>query len=203
MFFVSVIEFGLLLEIEGVQVVDYLIECGLYMVYVIIFVDDFVQCVVDVFKVELFVCGGQVVMQCSLFISGVNFGDIIVGMSIVVDNLDVVVFISMWLEQVCLLLLQLCIWWIILLVFVILYIYVGSDDVGDDCDLEGVEFCDVLWLFDVQLGLLLYVGMVVLLFVVIGSVVCLFVFGMDVWNFVLYLEWLCDYFGSYLFGVIG
>ncbi|MGN6382182.1 MAG: penicillin-binding protein activator [Dyella sp.] len=199
----SVTEFGLLPETEGAQAADHLIERGLHTAYVIISADDFAQRAADAFKAELLARGGQVVMQRSLPTSGVNFGDTIAGMNIAADNPDAAVFISMRPEQARLLLPQLRIRRITLPVFATSHIYAGSDDAGDDRDLEGVEFCDAPWLFDAQPGLPPHAGMAALLPAATGSAARLFAFGMDAWNLAPYLEWLRDHPGSYLPGATG
>lgn len=199
----NVTEFGLLPETEGAQAADHLIERGLHTAYVIISRDDFAQRAADAFKAELIARGGQVAAQASLPPSGVNFGDTIAGMDIAADNPDAAVFISMRPEQARLLVPQLRIKRITLPVFATSHIYAGSDDAGDDRDLDGVEFCDAPWLFDAQPGLPPHAGMAALLPAASGNAARLFAFGMDAWNLAPYLEWLRDHPGSYLPGATG
>lgn len=199
----SVTEFGLLPETEGAQAADHLIERGLHTAYVIISADDFAQRAADAFKAELLARGGQVVMQRGLPTSGVNFGDTIAGMNIAADNPGAAVFISMRPEQARLLLPQLRIRRITLPVFATSHIYAGSDDAGDDRDLEGVEFCDAPWLFDAQPGLPPHAGMAALLPAATGSAARLFAFGMDAYALIPYLGWMRAHPDSYVPGASG
>ena len=199
----NVTEFGLLPETEGAQAADHLIERGLHTAYVIISSDDFAQRAAGAFKAELLSRGGQVVTQATLAAGAINYASTIGGMNIPAEQPDAAVFISMRPEQARLLLPQLRIAHVTLPVFGTSHIYAGSDDAGDDRDLEGVEFCDAPWLFDAQPGLPPHAGIAALLPAASGRAARLFAFGMDAWNLVPYLEWLRDHPGSYLPGATG
>lgn len=199
----SVTEFGLLPETEGAQAADHLIERGLHSAYVIVSAQDFAQRAAAAFKAELVARGGQVVTQASLAVGAINFTQTIAGMNIPATQPDAAIFISMRPEQARLLLPQLRVAHITLPVFGTSHIYGGTDDAGDDRDLEGVEFCDAPWLFDAQPGLPPHAGIAALLPAASGSAARLFAFGMDAWNLVPYLGWLRDHPGSYLPGATG
>lgn len=199
----SLTEFGLLPETEGAQAADHLIERGLHTAYVITSSDDFAQRAADAFKAELLSRGGQVAGRASLASGSINYAATIGALHVGSDSIGASVFISMRPEQARLLLPQLRIAGITLPVFATSHVYAGSDDAGDDRDLEGVEFCDAPWLFDAQPGLPSHAGIATLLPAASGSSARLFAFGMDAWNLVPYLEWLRDHPGSYLPGATG
>ncbi|MBU6247264.1 MAG: penicillin-binding protein activator [Xanthomonadaceae bacterium] len=199
----SVTEFGLLPETEGAQAADHLIERGLRSAYVIVSSQDFAQRAAAAFKAELVARGGQVVTQATLAAGAINFTQTIAGMNMPAAQADTAIFISMRPEQARLLLPQLRVAHITLPVFGTSHIYGGTDDAGDDRDLEGVEFCDAPWLFDAQPGLPPHAGIAALLPAARGSAARLFAFGMDAWNLTPYLGWLRDHPGSYLPGATG
>ena len=116
---------------------------------------------------------------------------------------DTGIFISMRPEQARLLLPQMQIAHIGLPVFGTSHIYAGADDAAADRDLDGVEFCDAPWLFDVQPGLPNHDAIATQLPAARGTSARLFAFGMDAWNLVPYLDWLRDHPGSYLPGASG
>lgn len=199
----NVTEFGLLPETEGAQAADHLVERGLRSAYVIVSSRDFAQRAAAAFKAELVARGGQVVTQATLAAGAINFTRTIAGMNIPATQPDTAIFISMRPEQARLLLPQLRVAHITLPVFGTSHIYGGTDDAGDDRDLEGVEFCDAPWLFDAQPGLPPHAGIAALLPAASGSAARLFAFGMDAWNLVPYLGWLREHPGSYLPGATG
>lgn len=199
----NVSEFGLLPETEGAQVADHMIERGLRNAYVIISTDDFAQRAADAFKAELISRGGQVLAMATLSNGAVNFASAISGLNIDASKTDAGVFISMRPEQARLLAPQLQVAHITLPVFATSHIYSGTDDAGDDRDLEGIEFCDAPWLFDAQPGLPSHANIASLLPEASGTAARLFAFGMDAWNLSPYLAWLRDHPGSYLPGATG
>jgi outer membrane PBP1 activator LpoA protein len=113
------------------------------------------------------------------------------------------IFISMRPQQARLLLPQLQIAQVNLPIFATSHVYGGSDDVGANRDLDGLEFCDAPWLFDAQPGLPNRSDIAARLPAARGSAARLFAFGMDAWNLVPYLEWLRSHPGSYLPGASG
>jgi len=83
------------------------------------------------------------------------------------------------------------------------HIYAGTDDASANRDLEGVEFCDAPWLFDVQPGLPNHGDIAAQLPAARGALARLFAFGMDAWNLAPYVDWLRAHPGSYLPGASG
>ena len=218
-------EFGLLPETEGAQAADHMAERGLLRAYVLVSSDDFAQRAASAFKAELISRGGQVIDNAALPAGATSYADIISGMQMPKATAapaattsaadgpaaaaatgatnDTGIFISMRPAQARLLLPQLHIAQIDLPVFATSHIYAGGDDVADDRDLDGVEFCDAPWLFDAQPGLPNRAGIAARLPAARDGAARLFAFGMDAWNLVPYLDWLRAHPGSYMPGATG
>ncbi len=205
----GVSEFGLLPETEGAQAADHMAEGGITTAYVIASSDDFAQRASKAFKAEIEARGGKVAGMANLAGSGVNYASTISGLGMPTDSGDASstnnsgVFISMRPQQARLLLPQLKLARINLPVFGTSHIYGGVDDAGANRDLEGVEFCDAPWLFDVQPGLPNHSDIASQLPSARGTSARLFAFGMDAWNLAPYVDWLRAHPGSYLPGASG
>jgi hypothetical protein len=218
-------EFGLLPETEGAQAADHMAERGLLRAYVLVSGDDFAQRAASAFKAELISRGGEVIDNAVLPTGATSYANIIGGMqmpkataapAVATSTADgsaataatgatsnAGIFISMRPAQARLLLPQLHIAQIDLPVFATSHIYAGNDDVADDRDLDGVEFCDAPWLFDAQPGLPDRAGIAARLPAARDGAARLFAFGMDAWNLVPYLDWLRAHPGSYMPGATG
>ena len=207
----GVSEFGLLPETEGAQAADHLAEGGILTAYVVTSNDDFAQRAAKSFKAELEARGGKVAGMATLAGSGVNYANTIGGLGLPTDTGDVAgaapngsaIFISMRPQQARLLLPQLRLAHVTLPVVGTSHIYAGVDDASANRDLEGVEFCDAPWLFDVQPGLPNHGDIAAQLPAARGTSARLFAFGMDAWNLAPYLDWLRAHPGSYLPGASG
>ena len=205
----GVSEFGLLPETEGAQAADHMAEGGLLNAYVIVSNDDFAQRAAKAFRAELESRGGKVAGMGNLAGSGVNYASTISGLGMPTDtgdagaNNNTAIFISMRPQQARLLLPQLKLARVNLPVIGTSHIYAGTDDAGANRDLEGVEFCDAPWLFDVQPGLPNRSDIAAQLPSARGTSARLFAFGMDAWNLAPYLDWLRAHPGSYLPGASG
>ena len=218
-------EFALRPETEGAQVADHMVERGITRAYVIVSDDDFAQRAAAAFKAELEARGGQVAGHAQITGGSVNYRSAIDGLDLadsaaapavaapapagtagapaVAGIGGAGIFISMHPEQARLLLPQLRVARVALPVFATSHIYGGSDDPGDDNDLDGVEFCDAPWLFDAQTGLPRHGDIAALLPTARGGAARLFAFGMDAWNLVPYIDWMREHPGSYLPGASG
>ena len=223
-------EFALRPETEGAQAADHMIERGLGRAYVATSDDDFARRAGDAFKAEFEARGGHVAGQTQVAGGSVNYRDAIAALGIHDEasppapasapatagtsaaapavappgaGAGAGIFISMRPEQARLLLPQLRVARIDLPVFATSHVYGGSDDPGDDNDLDGVEFCDAPWLFDAQAGLPRHGDLADLLPEVRGGAARLFAFGMDAWNLVPYIDWMRAHPGSYLPGASG
>lgn len=219
----GVSEFALRPETEGAQVADHMVEHGITRAYVIISGDDFAQRAAGAFKAELVARGGQVAGSARITSGNVNYREAISGLGMTDSSAAPTpapagttnaptaatglggtgIFISMHPEQARLLLPQLRVARITLPVFATSHIYGGSDDPGDDNDLNGVAFCDAPWLFDAQTGLPRHGDIAALLPAARGGAARLFAFGMDAWNLVPYIGWMREHPGSYLPGASG
>ncbi|WP_114238835.1 penicillin-binding protein activator [Dyella sp. C9] len=205
----GVSEFGLLPETEGAQAADHLAENGILTAYVLLSNDDFAQRAGKAFKAEMEARGGKVAGMGNLAGSGVNYASAISGLGMPTDSGDTStpstsgIFISMRPQQARLLLPQLKLARVNLPVYGTSHIYAGVDDAGANRDLEGVEFCDAPWLFDVQPGLPNHGDIAAQLPSARGTSARLFAFGMDAWNLAPYLDWLRAHPGSYLPGASG
>lgn len=204
----GVSEFGLLPETEGAQAADHMADNGVVNAFVIVSSDDFAQRAAKSFKAELEARGGKVAGMGNLG-SGVNFASTITGLGMPTDsgdagaNKDTAIFISMRPQQARLLLPQLKLAKINLQAYGTSHIYAGVDDASANRDLEGVEFCDSPWLFDVQPGLPNHGDIAGQLPAARGTSARLFAFGMDAWNLAPYVDWLRAHPGSYLPGASG
>lgn len=206
----GVSEFGLLPETEGAQAADHMTEGGILTAYVIASNDDFAQRAAKSFKAELEAHGGKVAGMGTLA-GSVNFASTIGGLGLPTDTGDVAaatpggsaIFISMRPQQARLLLPQLRLAHVTLPVIGTSHIYAGTDDPSANRDLEGVEFCDAPWLFDVQPGLPNHGDIASQLPAARGTSARLFAFGMDAWNLAPYVDWLRAHPGSYLPGASG
>ena len=218
-------EFGLLPETEGAQVADHMAERGLLRAYVLVSSDDFAQRAASAFKAELLSRGGEVIDMAVLPAGSTGFADKISAMhlpegtatpapaaSATDDPATSVgigatgnagIFISMRPTQARMLMPQLRIAQITLPVFATSHVYAGSDDVANNRDLDGVEFCDAPWLFDAQPGLPDRASIATKLPAARDGAARLFAFGMDAWNLVPYLDWLRAHPGSYMPGATG
>lgn len=218
-------EFGLLPETEGAQAADHMAERGLLRAYVFVSSDDFAQRAASAFKAELISRGGAVIDMAVLPTGATSYADSISGMQMpkaiaapapaasTADGSagsegtaapgDAGIFISMRPTQARLLLPQLRIAQVSLPVFATSHVYAGSDDVADNRDLDGVEFCDAPWLFDAQPGLPDRAAIAAQLPAARDGAARLFAFGMDAWNLVPYLDWLRAHPGSYMPGATG
>ena len=223
-------EFGLLPETEGAQAADHMAERGLLQAYILISNDDFARRAAGAFKAELNSRGGEVTAMTVLPTGMTSYADNISSLHMPKDTATATttaapaasssapdgsatasvgttdragIFISMRPTEARLLLPQLHIAQINLPVFATSHIYAGSDDVADDRDLDGVEFCDAPWLFDAQPGLPDRTSMAAKLPAARGSAARLFAFGMDAWHLVPYLDWLRAHPGSYMPGATG
>ncbi|WP_243042601.1 penicillin-binding protein activator [Dyella sedimenti] len=208
----GVSEFGLLPETEGAQAADHMAEQGILTAYVIISGDDFAQRAAKAFRAEMEARGGKVAGMGTLAGSGVNYASVIGGLGMPTDNGDAGapatpntsgIFISMRPQQARLLLPQIKLARVNLPVVGTSHVYAGIDDAGANRDLEGVEFCDAPWLFDVQPGLPNHGDIAAQLASARGTSARLFALGMDAWNLAPYLDWLRAHPGSYLPGASG
>lgn len=200
-------EFGLLPENEGAQAADHMIESGLQHAYVIIAGDDFARRAAGAFKAEWFARGGQmdgihVVTDFTSALKGLNLASYTSKPGSTVSA-GTGIFISMRPTDARLLLPQLRVANVQLPVFATSHIYAGSDDASADRDLDGVEFCDMPWLFNAQPGLPDHDTIAALLPAARGGAGRLFAFGMDAWNLVPYIDWMRAHPGSYLPGATG
>ncbi|WP_109123816.1 penicillin-binding protein activator [Dyella sp. C11] len=207
----GVSEFGLLPETEGAQAADHMADNGITNAWAIVSSDDFAQRAAKSFKAEFEARGGKVAGTGNLTGTGVNFASTISGLGVPTDAADASatgtnnngIFISMRPQQARLLLPQLKLARVNLPVFGTSHIYAGVDDAGANRDLEGVEFCDSPWLFDVQPGLPNHGDIAAQLPAARGTSARLFAFGMDAWNLAPYVDWLRAHPGSYLPGASG
>ncbi|WP_430387773.1 penicillin-binding protein activator [Dyella sp. 20L07] len=208
----GVSEFGLLPETEGAQAADHMVEGGMLSAYVIVSNDDFAQRAAKAFKAEMEARGGKIAGMGNVANSGVNYASTISGLGIPASSGDASdtsttnntgIFISMRPQQARMLLPQLKLARVNLPVIGTSHIYAGQDDAGANRDLEGVEFCDAPWLFDVQPGLPNHGDIAAQLPSARGTSARLFAFGMDAWNLAPYVDWLRAHPGSYLPGASG
>lgn len=213
-------EFSMRPEVEARQAARHMRERGVDTAIVIVSSESFAQRAGEAFKAQFEAQGGVVRDMLTVNPQQVDYREQIATLNagvplkkvddkVVVDteNLGWLatagVFISMRPSQARLLLPQLHLARIQLPVFATSHVYGGRDNPVHDGDLNGVEFCDVPWLFDAQPGLVSRDRMAQQLPAARGASARLFAFGMDAWSLLPYLDWLRSHPGSYLPGATG
>lgn len=195
-------EFALMPETEGAEAAEHMHARGLLNATVLVSNEDFAQRAGKAFTVQFEALGGHVAPMQTLDPATINYADQIKTLGAnPQDNAGI--FISMRPPQARLLLPQLRLAGLTLPVFATSHIYAGTDDVGSNTDLNGVEFCDAPWLLDAQPGLPARSQIAAALPSARGTSARLFAFGMDAWALAPYLDWLRSHPESYLSGATG
>ena len=83
------------------------------------------------------------------------------------------------------------------------HVYSGARNPGLDRDLDGIEFCDLPWLFDAAPGMPSRNELGTSLPSTAGAGARLFAFGMDAYRLLPYLDWLQLHRDAYLPGATG
>ena len=195
-------EFGLLPEAEGAQAAAHMSERGIKQAIVFLSADDRARRAAAAFKAQFESLGGQVTSQTMLANDNVDYSDRIkAALSGAGDGSGILLLLRA--QTARLLMPQLKLASVTQPVFATSLTYAGSDDATADNDLDGIEFCDVPWLFDAQPGLPDHATIAAQLPEARNAAARLFAFGMDAYALAPYLDWLRTHPGTYLPGATG
>jgi len=215
--------FGLSPDTEAAQAAEHMLERGIRNAVIITATDDWAERSALAFRAQLENHNGSVLGDARLKDGDINYAATIrqamnavptTGMAPqlpgAVASADAsaapttAVFISMRPQQARLLLPQLRLaGYTGVPVFATSHIYAGNPDPGQDRDLDGVEFCDAPWLFDIVPGLPHYSDISRVLDSARGAAARLFAMGLDAYSLLPYLEWLSQHHDAYLPGATG
>jgi outer membrane PBP1 activator LpoA protein len=215
--------FGLMPDTEAAQAAEHLLERGVKTAVIITATDDWAERAALAFRAQLENHNGEVVGDARVKDGEVNYAAAIrqamnavhstgnapplpgaAASTAAVEPATVGVFISMRPQQARLLLPQLRIaGYTGVPVVATSHIYAGNLDPGQDRDLDGVEFCDAPWLFDIVPGLPRFSEIARVLDSVRGAGSRLFALGLDAYALLPYLDWLAQHHDAYLPGATG
>ena len=215
--------FGLSPDTEAAQAAEHMLERGIRSAVIITATDDWAERAALAFRAQLENHHGEVLGDARIKEGEINYASAIrqatagVHASGVAPPLpgaaasavaavppSVAIFISMRPQQARLLLPQIRIaGFTDLPVFATSHIYSGNTDPGQDRDLDGVEFCDAPWLFDIVPGLPRYSEIARVLDSVRGAGSRLFALGLDAYSLLPYMDWLAQHHDAYLPGATG
>lgn len=194
--------FALPPEAEAAQAAARMFRLGLHHAVVFAADADWAQRAMQAFRAQFASLGGTMLGSATLAPSTVNFAPAIqtLAPSIVADT---GVFLALRPRQGRLLVPQLEIAGIRQPIFATSRIYGAEPNQGLDRDLNGVQFSDAPWLFDIQPGMPQRSELKQTMLTANGPAARLFAFGMDAWNLLPYLDWLREHPGDYLPGATG
>ncbi|HJU27474.1 MAG TPA: penicillin-binding protein activator [Rhodanobacteraceae bacterium] len=195
-------EFGLLPEAEGAQAAAHMNERGVHRAIVFLTDEDRARRAASAFKAQFESLGGQIATQATLPTDNVDYSAQI-DAALADAGEGSGILLLMRAQTARLLLPQLKLAGSTQPVFATSLVYAGGDNATADRDLDGVEFCDVPWLFDAQPGLPNHGAIAALLPDARNAAARLFAFGMDAYALAPYLDWLRTHPGTYLPGATG
>jgi outer membrane PBP1 activator LpoA protein len=197
-------EFGLLPDAEGAQVAERMRARGIARAAIFAATADWAERAARAFRAQFEAAGGVVVGETRLADKDVNFStSILQATGALGDGADGGVFISMRPQQARLLLPQLMIANVHSPVYATSHVYAGDTNAALDRDLDGVEFCDVPWLFGPVPGRPNRDAVAARIDSANGLGSRLFAFGMDAYALLPYMDWLLAHPDSYLNGATG
>jgi outer membrane PBP1 activator LpoA protein len=216
--------FGLTPDSEGAQVAEHMLERGITRAVIVAATADWAERASLAFRAQFESRNGQIIGEARVQDNEVNFSTMIAKAMTGVQQTgtapslpgaaplpssttlesDVGIFISMRPQQARLLLPQIKLaGYTGIPVFATSHIYAGDYSPGLDRDLNGVEFCDAPWLFDVVPGMPTHSSIAKNLDSARGAGGRLFAMGLDAYSLVPYMDWLMQHRGSYLPGATG
>jgi outer membrane PBP1 activator LpoA protein len=215
--------FGLTPDTEAAQAAEHMLERGIRTAVIITATDDWAERAALAFRAQLENHNGQVLGDARVKENEINYATAIhqamsavhatsaapplpgAATSAVADEPPAVaIFISMRPQQARLLMPQIRIaGFTNVPVFATSHIYSGNPDPGPDRDLDGVEFCDAPWLFDIVPGLPRYSEISRVLDSARGAGSRLFALGLDAYSLLPYMDWLAQHHDAYLPGATG
>jgi outer membrane PBP1 activator LpoA protein len=197
-------EFGLLPDAEGAQIAERMRARGILRVALFAATADWAERAARAFRAQFEAAGGSIVGETRLADKDVNFATSIAQATATLgQDADGGVFISMRPQQARLLLPQLKVANMNLPVYATSHVYSGDPNAALDRDLDGVEFCDVPWLFGPVPGRPDRSAVASRIDSANGLGSRLFAFGMDAYALLPYVDWLLAHPDSYLNGATG
>jgi outer membrane PBP1 activator LpoA protein len=217
--------FGLAPDTEAAQAAEHMLERGITRAVIITATNDWAERAALAFRAQFESRNGQILSDSRLADNEVNFstmlhqalasvsannnapalpGALTPPSSPAASESDIGIFISMRPQQARLLLPQIKLaGYNGVPVFATSHIYAGDYNPGLDRDLDGVEFCDVPWLFDVVPGLPKHSEIARVLESARGAGSRLFAMGLDAYALLPYLDWMSQHHDSYVAGATG
>ncbi len=216
--------FALTPDAEAAQAAEHMRERGIDQAVVITATEDWSERAALAFRAQFQSINGQILNEARVQDGQIDFASMIKtalagvpptvmqpprqpgGLATVKSTTpsDIGIFISMRPQQARLLMPQLKLaGYTRVQVFGTSHIYAGDYSPGLDRDLDGVEFCDAPWLFDLTPGLPNHTDITRVLGSAHGAGGRLFAMGMDAYDLLPYLDWLGQHRGSYLAGATG
>ncbi len=215
--------FGLSPDTDAAQAAEHMLERGIRSAVIITATDDWAERAALAFRAQLENHNGEVLGDARVKEGEINYAAAIrqamaavhtsaaapplpgaAASTVAAPPPAVAIFISMRPQQARLLLPQIRIaGYSEVPVFATSHIYSGNSDPGQDRDLDGVEFCDAPWLFDIVPGLPRYSEIARVLDSVRGAGSRLFALGLDAYSLLPYMDWLAQRHDAYLPGATG
>lgn len=197
-------EFGLLPDAEGAQVAEHMLARGITRAASLVADSDWAERAARAFRAQFESGGGSLVGEARLGDKDVNYADAIRQATTTLgDGAEAGVFVSVRAQQARLLLPQLKVAGVTSPVFATSHVYAADANAALDRDLDGVEFCDVPWLFGTIAGRPGRDAVAARIDSANGLNGRLFAFGMDAYSLLPYLEWLLAHPDNYLDGATG
>jgi len=217
--------FGLSPDTEAAQAAEHMLELGIKSAVIITATDDWAERAALAFRAQLENHNGEIVGDARVKDGEINYSSAIRQALNAVPATGAApslpgaapnpaaaatappalgIFISMRPQQARLLLPQVRLaGYTGVPVFATSHVYSGNADPGQDRDLDGVEFCDAPWLFDLTPGAPHYGDITRQLESARGAGARLFALGLDAYALLPYMDWLAQHHDAYLPGATG
>lgn len=197
-------EFGLLPDSEGAQVAEHMFERGITRAAIIAADAEWADRAARAFRAQFEAAGGSITGEARLHEKDVNYATAIMQATASLGSgADAGVFITMRPQQARLLVPQLRVAQVTAPVFATSHVYAVDTNASLDRDLDGVEFCDVPWLFGPVAGRPDRSQVAREIGSANGAGARLFAFGMDAYALLPYMDWLLAHPDAYLNGATG
>ncbi len=196
--------FGLAPEIEGALAAEHMRDAGIGEAAVIAASEDWAERAVQSFRAQFESLGGRIAGTARLKDGEVRYASLIRQALGEPGNAQGRgLFLGLRPAQARLLMPQIRLVDASLPVFATSHMYAGSDNPASDRDLDGIEFCDLPWLFDASTGLPRHDEMARAIESARGANGRLFALGLDAYALLPYLDWLRGHPDDYLPGATG
>lgn len=202
--------FALTPDGEAAQAAQHMLDRGITRAAVVVVASDWAERAAAAFRAQFEAGHGTIVGEARIRDADINYANAIrqamaaLPVTSGAPVNDAGVFISMTPKQARLFMPQLKLaGYGNLPAFATSHIYAGMLNAGLDHDLDGVEFCDVPWLFDAVVGMPKHSEIANTLDSARGAGARLFAMGLDAYQLVPYLDWLAQHRDAYLPGATG